>query len=375
MELAGIIIIFIISPLETFLKLGDAGTISKFLGFIVLFLFALRCMKNDRISIPKEGYFLMVFIFICLASVFWAVYPNTSITRSITLVQLFLLYIITFNILKNNKGKLAENMYNIFIIFGMIISIYMIAQAITLVNINAWTRVSISEAIDVNHLSSYLLVPFLLGLHNSNTKSTKYLIPTLIILSAIISTQSRGAFIAVMISVGLYYMINLRKQGIRLRHILIIVIGIVLILVVIPDEFLFRVREMFTNKDVILRGSGRSTIWGWALQEFKSSPIIGIGLGNFTTLYRPPHSSFFQIISELGLLGLVIVGLFVYFLLFNGTKKHENKINVEYIIVIALLIMSLTVDIFYQKYLWIMLGVCSSAKYNRRIHLLNKKVK
>lgn len=375
MELAGIIIIFIISPLETFIRIGDAGTISKFLGSLVLFIFALRCMKNDRISIPKEAYTLMAFILIGLASTLWAAYPRTSIVRSITLVQLFILYIITFNILKNNNGKLAKNMYNIFIISGMIVSIYSIVQAIKLANIDQWTRISISKEIDVNHLSSYLLTPFLLALHNSNTKSIKYLIPTGIILSAIIVTQSRGAFIAILISVGLYFMINIRKQGIRLRNVLVIVISIVLVVFVIPDEFLFRVKEMFTNKDVLLRGSGRSIIWGWAFQEFKSSPLIGIGLGNFTSLYRPPHSSFFQILSELGLLGLALAGVFVCTILFNSTKRLEDRSNIEYIIVIALLLMSLTVDIFYQKYLWIMLGISSSTRYDRKFDLLNKKFK
>ena len=63
-------------------------------------------------------------------------------------------------------------------------------------------------------------------------------------------------------------MINI-KQGIRLRNVLVIVISIVLV-VFIPDEFLFRVKEMFTNKDVLLR-EAEEALLGLGISEFKSA--------------------------------------------------------------------------------------------------------
>ena len=39
MEIIGLLIIYILSPLESFLKLGDAGTLSKYIGVIVFMMF------------------------------------------------------------------------------------------------------------------------------------------------------------------------------------------------------------------------------------------------------------------------------------------------------------------------------------------------
>ena len=74
MELLGIILIYIISPLETFFKLGNFGTISKLLGYAILFIFVLRILIRKKISIPRESYFLMAFIVLGLASALWAYY-------------------------------------------------------------------------------------------------------------------------------------------------------------------------------------------------------------------------------------------------------------------------------------------------------------
>lgn len=366
MELLGIILIFILSPLETFLNIGGVGTISKLIGGIVFYVFFLNIRKKNKIFVPKEGFVLLFFILLGMVSCFWAVYPKVSMGRSITLIQLFILYIITVNLLKDNKSKLANNMYKIFIMFGVAISVYTISQVFIAGSINVWTRASISEDVDVNHLASFLITPFLLGLHYSNSKSIKYLFPTLIISSAILLTQSRGAFLAVVISVGIYLFHSFKRGSIKLRYILIILISIFFIYTVIPKEFFYRIYLMLTDGTVLLGGSGRGIIWSWAWQEFLKSPLVGIGLGNFTTLYRPPHSSFFQIISELGLIGIGLITLFCYHLLNNKGKYRNRSVEIEYIVIIALILMSLTVDIFYEKYLWISFGILSSIKDLRK---------
>lgn len=364
MELLGIILIFVLSPFEIYLT-TNMGTISQLLGYVVFCVFTLQILRKGKISIPREGFFLSAFIILGMISSFWAFYPNVSLTRSITLIQLFFLFIITYNSFKNMDLAKTDIVYTILILCGVFISLYTVSQVFFLGSIREWTRISISEEVDVNHLASFLITPFLLGLHYSITRSSiKHLIPTLIVLSAIIFTQSRGAFVAIALSVGLYLFMYKGRggRGIKFRYILVVLAGIFFVFITIPKEFLTRVYLMFTDKEVLLRGSGRNIIWGLAWQYFISHPINGIGLGNFTTLYRPPHSSFFQIVSELGLLGLGTISLFLLFLFFNSWKNKDKKPSIECTIVVALLIMSLTVDIFYRKYLWIMIGIYSAQK-------------
>lgn len=359
MELIGILIIYILSPLETFLKLGDAGTLSKYLGFLLVGIFVLRIFIKNKIVIPKESYFLLAFIFFGLMSGLWATSPNLSISRSVTLVQLFVLYIITVNATHEKKTKISNNIGEIIILIGLFFSIYIIWQVVSLGTINYWTRISISNDVDVNHLASFLIPSFIFSFDYSITKSYKYIAPSVIILLAILVTQSRGAFLAILIAIIIYL---LMYKNIKIKRFKLISISIFVFLVaylVIPDEFTYRIQLMFTDSSVLTSGTGRNNIWSWAFGEFLDSPLFGMGLGNFAYLYRPAHSAFFQILSELGLIGIISIGLFLISL-FRRFIRGRNH-SIIYIVSISLILMSLTVDIFYQKYLWVILGLCSSS--------------
>lgn len=111
LEFIFIFVILILSPLEMFLTLGKFGTISKFIGVILAIVFIIKRLKSNQISFPDESIFLLMFIFFSLTSYFWAEYPQTAVTRSITLFQLFILYFITFNTFVNKNKKTYDFFY------------------------------------------------------------------------------------------------------------------------------------------------------------------------------------------------------------------------------------------------------------------------
>lgn len=232
-------------------------------------------------------------------------------------------------------------------------------------SISKWTRVSIAEEVDVNHLSSFLLIPFLLSFNWVMIKSKKYAIFMFPILFAIILTQSRAAILVLIITIIIYFFLNgLIKNNLSIKHLIIGISFFIISIWIIPNEFFYRFINLVTDPNELREGSGRSFIWRQAWNYFLSNPIVGIGSGNFTNLLRPPHSSLFQIISELGLLGF---GSIVSFLIASFRKTINYKkinINIEFCLVIALIGMSLTVDIFYQKYLWIIFGIFTAKKYS-----------
>lgn len=91
--------------------------------------------------------------------------------------------------------------------------------------------------------------------------------------------------------------------------------------------------------------SGRKFFWNAAIDGFKSSPLLGVGIGNWKLIDkeelvksvknsnyfypRRVHNDFLQVLSEIGILGfLLFVGLFglVYYLLLRVIfSKNENK--------------------------------------------------
>lgn len=95
--------------------------------------------------------------------------------------------------------------------------------------------------------------------------------------------------------------------------------------------------------------SGRKVFWQAALDGFKSSPIIGVGIGNWKLIKkeelvksrksnnyfypRRAHNDFLQVLSEVGILGfLLFLGLFglIYFVLlrnlFNKDLSQDKRL-------------------------------------------------
>ncbi len=105
--------------------------------------------------------------------------------------------------------------------------------------------------------------------------------------------------------------------------------------------------ELYTdNKNVmsLVYSSGRDKFWEAAIDGFKSSPFLGVGIGNWKIIDneklvlarkgenhfypRRAHNDFLQVLSEIGLVGfLVFVSLFlvIYFILFRKILYSQNK--------------------------------------------------
>lgn len=90
--------------------------------------------------------------------------------------------------------------------------------------------------------------------------------------------------------------------------------------------------------------SGRKEFWNAAIDGFESSPIVGVGIGNWKMIQkenlvkkaknsnhfypRRAHNDFLQVLSEIGIFGfLLFIGLFgvVYYILITTFFKYEDK--------------------------------------------------
>lgn len=359
----GVLGIIVLAPFGMFVVIEGLGTISRYLGFVLMTSFAIRLFstKNIQLKVPKELYWLILFIILGFSSLLWAYSVDEVITRSFTLFQLLILYLITYNLLLNNF-KSFKYIYITILITGICIAIYSLNIFLSMDYFTSWTRISVSERIDVNHLASFLLIPFWISFYYSNNKSSIYIIPLLLISITIVLTQSRGALVAIIITAIIYFLLNINRKV--LKPVTTIVLLIIILLLVLPEQTFSRFLIFISDKEVMLSGSGRYDIWlsGWDL--FKASPIYGIGLGNFTLLLSFPHSSFVQIGTELGILGVFVFFIFLYTLLF----KPKIIKNMDMFIVISILIMSLTVDIFYTHYFWLVLCIYSAKKNSTKLN-------
>ena len=170
-------------------------------------------------------------------------------------------------------------------------------------------------------LSVCITLPMCLVLvSSSRTKIVKiaYMSATVLLLLAIIGTQSRGASVALAGSVGFLWWASERKfVGIVLLGIL--GIGV---LSFAPAQY-FQRMESISNYEQEGSAKARITAWKAAIRMAKANPITGVGAGHFPIAlgrqFRPPewgernlpwmtaHSTYFLIMGELGIPGIVFL--------------------------------------------------------------------
>lgn len=360
-----IFLIFILSPLEVFFNIFALGTLSKYLGFLLFGLFIIKLFVNNK-KIPLFSSFLIliVFLFYSAISIIWSSYPMISLNRVITLLQLIGLFYITSITFNNTKNK--EKFLKYISLLGFGYALYIIYQVTLIGSINEWTRVSISSEVDVNHIAAFLIIPLFSSLYLALNEKKAYLVITISSLVAITFTQSRGAIIASLFGFIAYLVFIIKPAKEKIKYLIFLTIIVITILNIVPNEFFYRIAQFFTDFDRLSTGSARNIIWSWAYNEFLNSPIFGMGIGNFSEAYRPAHSSFFQVLADQGLIGVLLWGLILYSLISHNIK------NIYVVIFFGLFIMSLTVDIYYQKYVWIIFGILASFQNKNKFSEIRK---
>jgi putative inorganic carbon (HCO3(-)) transporter len=134
------------------------------------------------------------------------------------------------------------------------------------------------------------------------------------LLLAIVGSQSRGGTLGVIAVAGYLWMTSKRK----LASLIGIVVAAVIIALFASDAYFSR---MSTIRNYQSEGSaeGRIIAWKASVRMAMSNPLLGVGLGNFPTefgsKYRPSdrgmpwmtaHSSYFLVLGELGLPGVIV---------------------------------------------------------------------
>jgi probable O-glycosylation ligase (exosortase A-associated) len=183
-------------------------------------------------------------------------------------------------------------------------------------------------------LSVSLVLPMCLFLvldAENKTAKILYIIALAALIFAIIGTQSRGASLALMGSFAYLWWMGRQK-----------IIGLVLIFTVVIAVIAFAppvyFERMNTIKNYETEGSamGRILAWKSAIRMASAYPVTGVGAGHFAiklgTEFRPPefggqnlpwltaHSSYFLILGELGLPGILY---FLALLIINYRKNNK----------------------------------------------------
>lgn len=140
------------------------------------------------------------------------------------------------------------------------------------------------------------------------------------------ASLSRGGFFG-LAAAGIYCWYRSPK---KLNALIVVVVAVVFMVVLAPAKYWDEIASSTSDETMGTHGTGgqRLYTWGIGMDMFYSNPIIGVGQRNFPwnfSVYegdqrfndrsiagRQAHSAWVTLISELGLVGIVVIGAMLF---------------------------------------------------------------
>lgn len=337
--------------------------ISYILGVAIIFTVLLNYKKNILEHRLDLGDWSLVALFVCAA---------LSLNRSqdfrrglLTFLMwgfVFFLYFILFEYLKNqDRREKVEKYLLLSTFFICIFGLYQFIAGSLDVPVQytglrlryakevlGFPRVQ-SVALEPLYFANFLLVPFFLTIKKylfEKSKVNVYFWLLILILSNIILTVSRGAYLSLVISMAtflIYFMVTQQKY--RQKIWLIMAAGAISVVVSLLlfvslnglDQF-----KAFGQHVVVNDSTNRVSVEGRqegylsAIDKFKTSPLFGMGITNSGVLSEPMidhgevltygslNNIYLEILSELGLVGFLFFMFFLVYLIWILFKRLSS---------------------------------------------------
>lgn len=384
----------IIHPQFLYLSLLNLG--------VGLFLYSKGTFTSlTFIPILKRSYVpvaYLAFLFFCALSIFYAKNSGEGIVNLTQLTVCFCLFV--------NLTILLQNRFHLFYKICFIIGISAFFQAwqelynlVRTSNLNSVVNALTSlkgNTGNINILAASLTikVPFLLiGIGYFKNKKKLFLYATLFLaLITIFLTAARTPLISLSIIFIIYILYYLKRNSYKKTSFLNI--GALLLLTIfsmIITNFVFgktkndhrfnsvenRIKQINTND---ASANARLTYWGNSIKLAKTSPIVGIGLGNYavesipyekefsngTVVSLKSHNDFLEIFAETGLLNaLIYLSIFIYVFFINLKRIIKYKDDTQKTIAVTALMLVIVYGIdslfnfpMYRPTMQVFFGLC-----------------
>lgn len=306
---------------------------------------------------PKLKKAIILFFLTGFLSIPFSVQPLNGIGELVTLLlRMVLPFVLVIGFVKERR-----QLFNILI--AMVISLFIADVCAVWQGVHGnYRALAFSE--HPMTLAGYLLqmIPLILVfLVEDQTLSKTYRITfgiTLIFsIIALIYNGTRGAWIAVILTLLLYGFLSVKKNPKFLLGLLTILVIIGIVVLQIPS---LRHRIDTIDDNNFQSNAERLLIWHSAWNMFLDHPITGVGLGNYEKAYKEQyispkakepklshaHNNFLQVLADRGIIGFVgFIYLFGY-ILYSSYRNYLKTKNLWalgiFLVTISLLLQGLT---------------------------------
>lgn len=352
----------VLLPFEEIL-IFSFGSILKIVGILLI---ALSILFYPKIKLNKMFIWLVIWLMYCGISVIWAdSFSSWSYFFKIYAGQVLFLLILA------NLPKHLINIKTVFSwqIIGAIIGglcLLFLPSSTTYIE-GRRTLIFFGNKMDPNILSSIFIVAIyclIYFIHENKKKGLKNIfiyLEIILLITCIAFTGSRGAIISFCFSMLVLILLYLKKsKGIvkALNIIIICSISIALLAVLIPSDIIdnrFNMESIFGLDEYYSGVHNRYTIWRYSWEVFLQKPFFGYGCGNFfeaisqVYIRTASHNIIVLEVVENGIIGCIPLFIFLFILL----KKVLKQNYVLFALLIAIYVMSLTLDSLPYKYFWV----------------------
>jgi O-antigen ligase len=332
---------------------------------IFLFLFTKFKAEASQDGLRKSGADrgLFIFLIVTFISLFFTVYFHATLTEFFKVLIYLALFYIVLNCVEGEKdiSLILNSILGLALALSLLGILAYVGQRFKLsgaffdfLSRNGFTTPggSVCSTLQyTNTFAAFIILPFFISFsyfiaQKNLFKKVIYLILSLVFLITFALTQSRGGLIALLLAI-LLYILFLKGNDKKFSLIsFAILIGAILIVVLIKKDiflpifksFTARIKVMFSFFEGKWEGSlgDRVIMIKDSLRILRDKPVLGTGNGSYQYVYAKyrtiyffskfPHSIFFQILDELGILG----GAAFVYVIFSLFKKGFQVIRTNY---------------------------------------------
>jgi len=340
----------------------------KLFVIIGITLWALKCLKDNKIIWKKSEINLYIFLFILVMSISLLIsdYTVVSIKEYLIFLSYFFIYFLIINNIENKRQ--FYSFIRLFFITSFVISIYTLLHYYGFISYLKEFGPVMSVIGQKNWISNYLVMVFPIIffrflLEKAKRNKIIYFILLSVLYINLMICQSRGIWISIFLTfpIALYSIFKFKFLEIfrENKGWLMILLSTFLIITVIystdnplnkstitvPERALSILDEEDTSINT------RLLILNATFEMIKDKPILGSGIGTFKMNYlfyqaeflknnpyfvkhsgnaKEAHNDYLQIAAELGIAGFgifVSIILFFYSLFINYLKNESNDKN------------------------------------------------
>ena len=359
----------------------DATILLLLLNFLVglylLFRRNLKILIDNRISITVT--LVGCFFFWILISITWSLSVDYALDKLIKILLLLGWSFFAGVFIVGSSIERVRRFFSLVVIFSLLFSMQFTFLVFEHDKSNTLQSLSNDYIVTSTIISTALLlfsVYYFVTTNKFNIKNTFLILIQLHLLAIVFSLGAKGPLVALFVSyvVLSLYLFVLQNKSSYFRKTIKYFIYLVYItsFLLLVDYEQFRAVERFN--DLIINFSEQSDFGGrvWlnltALSMWEESPIIGKGIGSFGIYaynqdFRAyPHNIFTETMSELGLIGLMLLISIFYVTLRMVPRSDNVMFAIPYIVFIFYLVTSqFSGSLSDHRLLFALLGIMSAS--------------